>query len=191
MNESAKPASAEDQVLERFQVWIGCLAAYNNGALHGEWVNLADGVDVFDEACKRVLEASPVPDAEELDVFDTNGIGNIGLGTARDLAEWFDEADEPAEVVRVVVWNDDSVESALQDDLHRSYPGDARVYGPFDWQSEAEDAANQYFDDVYYEAIALAESGSCPWLRFDYEAARRDCFTIRESFGKWWAIERE
>lgn len=148
-------------------------------------MNLVDGVDDFDEACKHVLESSPEPDAEELDVFDTNGIGNIGLCTARELAEWFDEADEPAEVVRVVVWNDDCIEDALHDDDRRRYPREARVYGPYDFRTDAEEAADDITHDRYHEAVQLIQSGAYPYLKLDYEQARREAFTIRESFGKW------
>lgn len=55
------------------QAWIGCLAAYNSGHLHGEWVDL-DCEVALDEACKKILATSPVDDAEELWVMDHEGL---------------------------------------------------------------------------------------------------------------------
>lgn len=41
------------------EIYISCLAAYNNGKLHGEWVKATQGIDHIQEAIKRVLETSP------------------------------------------------------------------------------------------------------------------------------------
>jgi len=55
------------------QAWIGCLAAYNAGHLHGRWVDLLDEDDLADD-CKKILASSPVDDAEELWVMDHEGL---------------------------------------------------------------------------------------------------------------------
>jgi antirestriction protein len=47
------------------KVWIGCLAAYNCGRLHGEWVDVPETADELWGEIKRVLAKSPVPGAEE------------------------------------------------------------------------------------------------------------------------------
>ena len=55
------------------RAWVGCLAAYNSGILHGEWLD-CDDEDEFSEGLKRVLGSSPVEDAEELWVMDHEGL---------------------------------------------------------------------------------------------------------------------
>lgn len=61
------------------RVWIGCLAAYNAGSLHGEWVDV-EGLDADDlnEAIQRVLAASPETGAEEWFFPDHEDLPGIG-----------------------------------------------------------------------------------------------------------------
>lgn len=47
------------------QVWIACLAAYNNGRLHGRWVPITGDPDDLHDAIKQVMQSSPIPGAEE------------------------------------------------------------------------------------------------------------------------------
>ena len=55
------------------RAWIGCLASYNAGTLHGQWVDL-EGEDELAEACEQILKTSPEGDAEELWVMDHEGL---------------------------------------------------------------------------------------------------------------------
>jgi antirestriction protein len=58
------------------KVWIGCLAAYNNAHLHGEWIDAAVETDEIWAAQKRVLASSPIPRAEEHYIGDYEGFGD-------------------------------------------------------------------------------------------------------------------
>jgi len=61
------------------RVWVGCLAAYNAGTLHGEWVDV-EGMDAEDlyQAILDVLKSSPEPGAEEWGFFDHEDLPGIG-----------------------------------------------------------------------------------------------------------------
>ncbi len=67
-------------------VWVGCLAAYNNGILHGRWIDL-DGLDVdeLQEAIQAVLADSPEPAAEEWGFFDHSGFHGSNVSENPDL----------------------------------------------------------------------------------------------------------
>ena len=52
------------------KIYIACLASYNQGYLHGEWVDATQDVEAIREKITKILEASPVPDAEEWAVHD-------------------------------------------------------------------------------------------------------------------------
>lgn len=54
------------------RVWIACLAAYNNGRLHGKWID-ATSLDTLEEGRKHVLATSPEPWAEEAAIHDYDG----------------------------------------------------------------------------------------------------------------------
>jgi antirestriction protein len=58
------------------RVWIACLAAYNNGRLHGQWVDATDA-DELREAKDEILSTSPVPGAEEWAIHDYDGFGSL------------------------------------------------------------------------------------------------------------------
>ena len=51
------------------KVYIACLAAYNAGFLHGQWIDL-DGTVDLDEEISKVLKSSPEADAGEWAVHD-------------------------------------------------------------------------------------------------------------------------
>jgi antirestriction protein len=71
------------------RIWIGCLAAYNNGDLHGRWVD-ADDADKIERVRDEVLQTSPVcthgGHAEEYAVMDYDGFGSLSTT----LGEWPD-----------------------------------------------------------------------------------------------------
>ena len=46
-------------------VWIGCLAAYNSGRLHGEWVEIPTNIEALRDQIKKVIDTSPAEYAEE------------------------------------------------------------------------------------------------------------------------------
>lgn len=64
------------------KVWVACLAAYNNGKLHGNWVEATDA-DELREGIEEVLRTSPIPGAEEWAFHDYDGFGSL----ARSLGE--------------------------------------------------------------------------------------------------------
>jgi len=64
------PPIAAETPLPR--IWVGCLAAYNSGRLHGRWISATDADEIWD-AVRAMLADSPEPDAEEWSIFDYEG----------------------------------------------------------------------------------------------------------------------
>ena len=58
------------------RVWIGDLAAYNAGHLHGEWVDATDAEELH-EAGRRIIASSPADFPEELFIADHEGFGDL------------------------------------------------------------------------------------------------------------------
>lgn len=66
---------------ERFKprIYVACLAAYNNGHLHGEWIDAdQDPWQIYD-CVLAMLRRSPVADAEEYAIHDYEGFGRLRL----------------------------------------------------------------------------------------------------------------
>jgi antirestriction protein len=70
---------------EKPRIYVACLAAYNNGKLHGEWIDCdRDSSDIWDEI-KAMLAASPMPDAEEWAIHDFENWEGIQIGECEDI----------------------------------------------------------------------------------------------------------
>lgn len=59
------------------QIYVACLASYNSGALHGEWIDAAQDEDELARKIEEMLANSPEPNAEEWAVHDHEDFGGI------------------------------------------------------------------------------------------------------------------
>ena len=93
------------------QIYIACLSAYNNGFLHGEWVDASEGVEHVRECIKEILATSPVAEeCQEWAIHDFQGFGNYkvteyhNLEKLCEVAEFLKECDKfPSDVVSSLI----------------------------------------------------------------------------------------
>lgn len=76
------------------RIYVACLAAYNNGTLHGVWI---DDLDMFEgmelqQRIGKMLASSPEPSAEEWAIHDHEGFGSYRVSEWHDLQELCDVA---------------------------------------------------------------------------------------------------
>lgn len=82
------------------KIYVADLAAYNNGYLHGVWIDATADVEDMQSQITAMLAASPVDDAEEYAIHDHEGFGDYslseyaGLETAHDVALFIEEYPE-------------------------------------------------------------------------------------------------
>lgn len=60
--------------MDDMRIYVACLASYNNGVLHGEWLDVTSDEDELWEGIKRVLRTSPYPNVE-VDCPECEGSG--------------------------------------------------------------------------------------------------------------------
>ena len=60
-------------------IYVACLAAYNNGYLHGEWIDATGGIDEINSKISEMLKNSPISDAEEFAIHDYEGFEGAEL----------------------------------------------------------------------------------------------------------------
>ena len=95
--------------MSEYQIYIGDLAAYNNGILHGVWVNALDGIEVIQEEINNMLSASPAPGAEEYEVQDLSGFPSFcysdytSIDFLVEVAEFLDSCDFKDSLINKVV----------------------------------------------------------------------------------------
>lgn len=58
------------------RTYIACIASYNEGILHGDWIDL-DGTCDIEEEITRILKSSPIAEAEEWAVHDHEECGHL------------------------------------------------------------------------------------------------------------------
>jgi antirestriction protein len=79
------------------RIYVACLAAYNNGYLHGAWIDASQGEWGIWEDIQKMLAASPIPDAEEHAIHDYEGFEGAriseytGIETVAKLAAFITE----------------------------------------------------------------------------------------------------
>ena len=146
------------------RIYAACLAAYNNGHLHGAWIDANQEADEIQEEIQQMLAASPIPGAEEWAFHDYEGFGGL------DIHE-FEDIERVAEFGRLVTEhgpafaayaNNIGHDYATQEGFEESYCGQ--------WDSEVA-YAEELFDELY--AHEIPESLRC---YVDYEAFSRDLF---------------
>src|SRR5947209_5812596 len=99
--ESAPPAPADGPVaapaeqreaepVSRPRIWVASLADYNNGRLHGRWINAARDESVLQADIDSMLAASPLTaatgePAEEWAIHDYDGFGSLRIDEHENL----------------------------------------------------------------------------------------------------------
>lgn len=62
------------------RIYVACLAAYNNGRLHGRWIDAGQDVEEIQTEITEMLAASPIQLAEEWAIHDYEGFEGASLG---------------------------------------------------------------------------------------------------------------
>ncbi len=148
------------------RIYVACLAAYNDGILHGAWVDANQSADELGAAVQAMLAASPVAGAEEWAIHDYEGFGTLRL------SEWesFERVSGIAEGVSqhgpaYAAWldYDDSRDPADIDSFLDSYRGE--------WNS-LRDYAEDFADSTgLYE---LADQAGSSYVTVDIDMLERD-----------------
>ena len=79
------------------RIYVADLAAYNNGKLHGVWINATDDLDDIQEQVNQMLAESPEGFAEEYAIHDYEGFDGYalseyeGLKTTHEIACFIEE----------------------------------------------------------------------------------------------------
>ena len=85
MNEHEPQPEQQPQAAERPadtpppRIWVGSLADYNAGRLHGQWLDAAQDSEQLRQQVQAMLSRSRTPGAEEYGIFDYDGFGGLRL----------------------------------------------------------------------------------------------------------------
>jgi antirestriction protein len=147
------------QTTTKPRIYVACLAAYNSGILHGEWIGAEGGEDEVRAQIARMLAASPIPNAEEYAIHDYEGFEGAtieeysGIGRVCELAGFIAEHGELGGAVLSHFGGDlDEARDALEDRYLGRYSSLADyMEGVTEETIKVPDALRYYID---YEAMA-------------------------------------
>lgn len=86
--------------MSEIRIYVADLAAYNNGKLHGVWIDATQDLEDIQEQVQTMLNASPEGFAEEYAIHDYEGFGGYGvseyegLESAHNVAVFIEEHGE-------------------------------------------------------------------------------------------------
>lgn len=143
------------------KIYVACLAAYNSGYLHGSWINALQDPDIIRAEISEMLQASPIPNAEEYAIHDYEGFEGFGLSE-------YEGIDRVAKLAEFI-----STHGSIAGKLLDHYGGDL---------NEAKTAIEEHYCGRYRSAAEFAEelteqTGSIPenlHYYIDYAAMARD-----------------
>jgi len=67
------------------QIYVACLASYNSGELHGDWIDAAQDVRDLHTDILKMLKESPIENAEEWAIHDYEDFHPLSVGEYEDL----------------------------------------------------------------------------------------------------------
>ena len=165
------------------RIYVACLAAYNNGPLHGAWIDADQSADAIRDEIRAMLASSPIPGAEEWAIHDYEDFGGI------QLAE-YEGIDRVAEIAALLVeygepfgaWADYYGNAVSAEEFRDAYRG----------EYESEEAYAEWLVD---DTGILAEVPETLRCYFDYGRFARDLFmsdmhSVRSGHGTVYVFER-
>lgn len=109
------------------RVYVACLASYNNGILHGEWIDATQDEDEIWRDVSQMLLNSPAEHAEEWAIHDHEGFGDIlvsehaSFETIAQYAQIIEEHGEVASKLITYFGNIEDAETALNEHYAGEY----------------------------------------------------------------------
>lgn len=150
------------------RIYVACLAAYNEGRLHGAWIEVGDDVDAVRAAVAAMLAASPAPGAEEYAIHDHDGFGGVEVGehmpleAVVEIADFLRERGGLGALVLAQVGGDLDAAREAFEEYRGVYP-----------------RLSDYFAELTEETVAVPEILR---LYIDYDAMARDAVLAGEVF---------
>lgn len=159
------------------RIYVACLAAYNNGFLHGAWIDADQDAGQIRDEIAAMLARSPVEHAEEYAIHDYEGFEGVsiseyaGINSVARMAAFIAEHGAlGAGLLEQFGGEMDQAESTLEDCYHGQFASLA-----------------DYMEELTNESVTIPEA-----LRYyvDWDAMARDAemggdlFTIETAHGE-------
>ena len=168
--EGTQPHHQHEQLNQNSEprIYAASLSDYNNGHLHGRWINANQDPDDLHTEIGDMLAASPIPGAEEWAIHDYQGFGSFRLSE-------YENIETVARIGRGIAEHG-IVFAAWVDHIGTT---DTEALSRFDehylgtWNSLS-DYAEQLLEDLGVDLDHLVPGWLSPYVRIDYEQLGND-----------------
>lgn len=151
------------EITTRPRIYVACLSAYNNGFLHGRWIDVSEGEEYVRSEIANMLSESPENDAEEYAIHDYEGFEDYRVEEWSDISKLCEiceliktySDDFPSNIITYLI-NDFGTES-VNEWIEDHYAG---------CYEDIEDYSTQYLEDTG----ALSGLDKSLLYYFDYHA---------------------
>jgi len=143
------------------KIYVACLAAYNNGHLHGEWIDINKGIDHVWIRVKTMLANSPIPHSDEFVIHDYEDFVAIrieeytSLQTVCDITVFLIEYGElGSEVLSHACGNLDEAREIIENNYHGEFNSEEDFV--YYWMSEVDGREIPEYLQYYIDYKAMA-----------------------------------
>lgn len=161
-------AEAKDQTMKP-KIYVACLAAYNNGVLHGRWIDADQDADAINEEIQAILASSPISGAEEFAIHDFEDFGSYRV-------DEYDSVELVSAIARALSEHGDAMSAWLSNDMPQTVEQAEERIERFNEAYLGEWDSLEHYADDYLEEIgahkALQMFG--PSVRIDVAGFARD-----------------
>lgn len=85
MNTQTQSVADSLSMNDKPKIYVACLAAYNNGYLHGAWIDATLDVPALQMEIQNMLSNSPVPHSDEYAIHSYMGFGGAYISESESL----------------------------------------------------------------------------------------------------------
>lgn len=150
---------------ENPEVYVACLSSYNNGILHGTWINAVQLLENIWEQIWQLLDESPMESAEEFALHGCQGFYSLRIGEYESIEAVHEKA------MFIVQYGELGAELATYYDGNLEQAKEAlKEYYQGQYQSRLDYAA-YLFDELYLHDIPENIRAY-----IDYQSFKRDIF---------------
>jgi antirestriction protein len=156
---------------EKPQIYVACLAAYNNGYLYGNWVDATEEPEIIHQEIQKMLSKSPIKNSDEWAIHAVEGFGSLRIDEneeidkVHEIATFISEHGKLGAELIAYFYNLENAKEALENNYHGEY-------------SRKLDFAIQLFDDIYLDSIPDHLAYYIDYEAFSYDIFINDYFAL-------------
>jgi len=189
MSGEGVPGHEREARPDRPRIYAASLSDYNNGRLHGAWIDADQDREAIGEAIDEMLAGSHYGPAEEFAIHDAEGFGPVRLSeyeSLEDIAQLGRGIAEHGPAYAYMAAHLDRAEWYQLDRFEDCYIGH--------WPSLAE-YAEQFLEDLGFDLDEIGPEMLQPYISVDLDAFARDLaddyLTAEDPDGGVYVFQRE